>query len=213
MEWLYDGLKGKVIPWTKQSGGTSDDPSVQAFVVGPDGRVVERCADDESGQPKSFAAWLRRQADAWERSHFRTRIPFVPAKVVPRVNGMVLDPSCAVLEEAIAKKRPVALYVGREEREGDDAKAKAETAACRRFEAGPLGSEEAARASAGWVLLRLDRADLLHAHIARAYTSETAPAVVLLVPNLPKPTVLDRQASGSSLAYLLKKHQPAAGTK
>ncbi len=27
VEWFYDGLNGKIIPWTKENGGTSDDPS------------------------------------------------------------------------------------------------------------------------------------------------------------------------------------------
>ena len=44
VEWLYDGLKGKIIPWTKEHGGKSDDPSIQAFVVGMDGKVFASSA-------------------------------------------------------------------------------------------------------------------------------------------------------------------------
>ena len=33
VEWKYDGLKGKIVAWTLENGGTSHDPSVLAFVV------------------------------------------------------------------------------------------------------------------------------------------------------------------------------------
>jgi hypothetical protein len=45
-EWHYDGLGGKVITWTRENGGTSDDPAAQAFVTDAEGDVVERAPDD-----------------------------------------------------------------------------------------------------------------------------------------------------------------------
>ena len=209
VEWLYDGLNGKIIPWTKQNGGTSDDPSVLTFAVGHDGKVIEKCADAEAHQPKAFAAWLRARADAWEKIHPRTKVPFEPAVLAVSGEGAARTVSCAAMDEAKAAKRPVALYIGREERSGDEAKAKAEIAACRKFEKEALGADEPAKAAAGWLLLRLDRADADQALLAKSLGVETAPAVVLLAPGAEKPVVLDRQATGGSLAYQLKKLAPA----
>ena len=39
VEWHYDGLNGKIIPWTMEHGNESHDPSVLAFVVAADGTV------------------------------------------------------------------------------------------------------------------------------------------------------------------------------
>ncbi|MHC4821939.1 MAG: hypothetical protein ACYTDX_09500, partial [Planctomycetota bacterium] len=42
VEWWYDGLKGKIIPWTLENGGKSHDPSILAFVVDFEGKVVSK---------------------------------------------------------------------------------------------------------------------------------------------------------------------------
>ena len=40
VEWLYDGLSGKVIKWTKENGNDHDDPSVLVWVADADGTVI-----------------------------------------------------------------------------------------------------------------------------------------------------------------------------
>jgi len=205
VEWLYDGLNGKIIPWTKANGGTSDDPSVLVFAVGPGGKVLEKAPDREAHQAKAFVEWLKRQADAWERAHPRTKVHFGPAEVAVTGEGADRKASCAVLDEARARGAPVAIYVGRGAREGDDAKAKAEAAACLRFEKEVLSSGEAAKAAAGWTLLRLDRGDPDQAGQARSLGAGEGPAVLLFAGERNEAQILDRKATGGGLAILLKK--------
>jgi len=134
VEWLYDGLNGKIIPWTREHGGTSDDPSVLVFLVGPDGKVVEKAPDREADQAKAFAKWLESRADEWERSHPRTKVPFVWTAVTASGSGADRRVACAELDQAHAKGDPVAVYVGLEKREGDDATGKTEAAAASTLE-------------------------------------------------------------------------------
>lgn len=205
VEWLYDGLKGKIIPWTKANGGTSDDPSVQAFVVDLDGKVVERATDADAHQPKAFVRWLTKHADAWEKAHPKTKVAFVPAEIVAEGEGAERTVKCAALDDARAAGTPVAVYVGRGPRTDDDAKAKAEAAASRAFEKGTLNSDDAAKAASGWTLLRLDRGDKDQAALAKSLGVEEAPALLLFAPGAEKPQALPRDATGASLAFQMKK--------
>ena len=75
VHWLYDGLGGKVIRWTKEHGGTSEDPAAQAFVLTAQGKVVARAENNATlYAPKAFARWLKEQADRYEREHPRTKV-------------------------------------------------------------------------------------------------------------------------------------------
>jgi hypothetical protein len=209
VEWLYGKLNGPVIPWTKAHGGTSDDPKVQVFVVEHDGRVVARASDADIYEPKPFALFLRDQADAWDRTHPHTRVPFRPVMVIGEGTGAARKLSCPALDEAKETKTPAAVYVWRRGVEGEDAKGKAEGDGCRRFEKDSLGSAEAAKAAEGWALFVLDRADADQAEFAKALGVEAAPGIVLVVPGEPKPVLLDKGISGSNLAYQFRKYAPA----
>jgi len=208
VEWCYDGLNGKIIPWTLEHGGTSHDPSVQAFVLGADGEVIVRAPDAEVHQARSFARWAKAQADAYELEHPRTRVPFLPAEVEVEEDGDVRSVRCAALEEARAAKRPALLYLGRGEREGQDRRLRAEVEAARRFERSTLDSKKAAEEAAGWVLLRLDLADATQAAFAAGLGVERAPALVLFLPGAEGGQVLRPGLTGAALAYLLRKHRP-----
>ena len=208
VEWIYDGLNGKIIPWTKANGGTSDDPSALVFAAGQDGRVLEKCPDATAHQPKAFVEWLGKQAAAWERAHPRTKVPFRDAELAAEGEGAARKVSCPALDEARGRKAPAALYVGREEPAGADAKGRAEAAAARKFEKEALGSGEAAKAAEGWTLLRVDRGDPDGAALARALGVEQAPAVLLFLPGEEKPVVLGRDATGGALALQMKKAAP-----
>ena len=62
VEWRYDGLKGKIISWTKERGNDHEDPSVLAFVVTPDERLFAKCPGQSAYNASGFSKWLREQA-------------------------------------------------------------------------------------------------------------------------------------------------------
>ncbi|MHC4579802.1 MAG: hypothetical protein ACYTED_20690 [Planctomycetota bacterium] len=204
VEWLYDGLKGRIIPWTKEHGGTSDDPSVQAFIVGRDGGVVSRCPDGRAYSASSFSKWLEEQADSYDRKFPRTKVPFAMAEVSPATEEE--RARCEALEEAREARTPILLYVGREPAPSDDRKAKAQVKACRKIEKGALGSKKAAEAAKGWALLRLDLSRAEHRDLAKGLGVEQAPALLMLLPDREKPVDLGTKLKGSNLAYHLKKN-------
>jgi hypothetical protein len=217
VEQLYDGLNGKLIPWTKQHGGTSDDPSVQVFVLGNDGKLIERASDADAHAPKQLAKWLAKHAEAWEKAHPKTKVPFTAALVKATGAGAARRAQCEEFDRAQKAGTPVAIYVGREPREGDGGDAKAESVAARKFEKETLGSEEAGKAAAGWTLLKLDRGDADHAlwleslpiDVASRGRLKAAPAIVLWLPDEAAPVVLDRMTSGATLAKWLRKGSAA----
>ena len=88
VEWCYDGLNGKIIPWTTEHGNTSHDPSVQAFVLKADGTVLARAPNAQVYQAPSFARWIDEQADDSEKKYPATRVPFVRAEVVAGEDGI-----------------------------------------------------------------------------------------------------------------------------
>jgi hypothetical protein len=207
VEWYYDGLKGKIIPWTKKHGGTSDDPSTQAFVVRPDGSVAARCKTGDAYSANNFAKWLDEQADAFEKLHPRTRVPLVMAEVVAQGEGASRELRVPALEEALeAGEKPVLLYVGLGARDGQDKKRRAQAAKARKFEKAVLDSKSAAAAAQDFVLLRLDLADADHAAYAKAKLSvEQAPTLLLWKAGAEKPENLGAKLTASSLAHKLKK--------
>ncbi len=216
VEWLYDGLNGKIIPWTKQHGGTSDDPSCQAFVVGRDGAVAARCPDAQAHAPGSFAKWAQEQADLYERAHPRTRMAFLPATVrVDELDGVQVA-SSKELDAALEAGAAVLLYVGRERFEEGDRTAKSEVAAARKFEKAVLDAKSAADAAAGVTLLRLDLAKEPDRLLAEQLGAKTAPMLVLLPAGTTEealPTarqLLGKDTTAASLAFLLKKSAPVA---
>src|SRR5204863_5334257 len=94
-EWLYDGMSGKVIAWTKEHGGTSDDPAVQAFVVAPDSGQVARVPTEQAYAPSDFAKWLKEQADTFEKTHPATRMAFQLAEIKVASEGTARTWTCA----------------------------------------------------------------------------------------------------------------------
>jgi NADH dehydrogenase/NADH:ubiquinone oxidoreductase subunit G len=204
VEWWYDGLKGKIIPWTLENGGKSHDPSILAFVVDFEGKVVSKIDTNKAYQPKAFADWLKEQADQWERDHPRTRIPFMPAEVTLEGEGTDTTPVCAALDEAREAKKSVVIYVGNEADKTAPKKDRAEAAKARKFEKKTLNSKKAAKAAEGWVLLRLDRSKKAHRALADGLGVKEAPSLVLIVDGK-EPLVLKGTTSGSALAYKLEK--------
>lgn len=204
-QWLYDGLKGKVIPWTRANGGTSDDPAVQVFVVAPDTKAVVRAPGEEAYAPERFAAWLKAQADAWDRAHPATRLAFAAAEVASEGEGAAAKRRCDALSSALESKKPALLFVTRSEQPEADKAAKAQAAASRKLEKGALDSELASKAAEGVLLLKLDLADPDHAAFARTLGVEKAPALLLFAPGDAKPQVLDPAITGDALAYKLRK--------
>jgi hypothetical protein len=203
VEWRYDGLNGKIIPWTKKHGGTSDDPSVQAFVVARNGQVLSRCPGGSTYAGASFARWLSEQADDYERKFPRTRVPFAVAEVFVEDGE---EARCEALAEARESKRPVLLYIGREPQPEDDRTAKKQVKASRKLEKGALGSKKAAEAAKGWVLLRLDLSKRVHLAFAKRIGVTEAPALLMFLPGESEPVDLGTRLTGPSLAYRLKKH-------
>ena len=205
VEWRYDGLNGKIIPWTLENGNTHKDPSVLAFVVAADGKVVSRAEDRVPYSAGSFAKWLSEQAMSYARTHPRTKMPFLPAEVTGTGEGESRKAVCAELDAAKRDGKPILLYFGREATKGDDKTAKKAAAAAKKFEKKAFDSKSAAEAAKGWVLLRFDLADADHRLLAKAHGVTSAPRLLLIHPDEEKPVDLGERVSSSSLAYQLKK--------
>ena len=210
VEWCYDGLNGKIIPWTTKHGNESHDPSVQAFVLKSDGAVLARAPNAQVYQASSFTKWIKGQADDYEKKYPATRVPFVRAEVVAADDGGT-DVRCPELDAAREAGRRVLAYFGREEREGQERKVRTEVKAARKFEKSTLDSKKAAEAATGWTLLRFDLGDARQARLAATLGVEKAPALVLFAPGAEQGEVLKARLTGASLAYLLKKQNEAAG--
>jgi hypothetical protein len=200
VEWHYDGLKGKVIQWTHANGSDHHDPSVLAWLVGRDGKVVARCPGGKAYNASGLAGWLDDELKKYEKLHPRTAVPLVAAELDD-------DGKCTVLSEAVEAKKPVLIYFGRE---SGTKKQKKEISACRKFEKGTLGSKKAGAAAKGWVLLRFDLADEKHAAFAKALGVVAAPALLIWEPGSDKPTNIGTKVRGPNLAYHLKKISPVS---
>jgi hypothetical protein len=195
VEWLYDGLKGKIIPWTMEHGNKSHDPSCLAFLVGRDGKVVSKCPGGQAYSASGFSKWLSAEVDKYERAHPRTRVPFV-----------VAEPD--EFESAREARKPVLLYFGRDSFDKKDSNAKKQAKACRKFEKGTLHSKKAAeQAKAGkWVLLRYDLANKEHAAFAKRLGVAEAPVLVMFPAGAEKPEIFaGAKLKGPNLAYHLKR--------
>ncbi len=202
VEWLYDGLGGKVISWTKEHGNENDDPSVLVFMTGVDGNVIATAPNVY--QPSGFRKWLDEQAAAYAKTHPTTRVPFVRATVEIAGEGDDRVATCAELDDAREAGDPALVYVGRSATPDDDRREKAVVKASRKFEKGTLGSKSAAEAAEGVVLLRLDVADDVHALLARQLGAEKVPTLLLFAPGAEAPENLGDRISGRSLARKLE---------
>jgi hypothetical protein len=207
VEWKYDGLNGKIIPWTLENGGTSHDPSVLAFVVTPGETVVAMCPGGKTYQASGFSKWLREQADAYEREHPRTVVPLIRASVVEGGRGDTRL-RCPELDDSIEAGKPVLLYLGREGGRNDDKTDRKQVKAARAFEKKHFDSKSNAKAAEGWTLLRLDLADEEHAAFAKTLGIEAVPAVLAYLPGESEPVDLTRKLRSGSLAYQLRKLAP-----
>ncbi len=195
VEQLYDGLNGKVIKWTLENGNKSHDPSCLAFLEGRNGKVVSKGPSPYSAS--SFTKWLNEEVLKYEKSHPRTRVPFLPPTIE--------EETCVEFDEAKQGRRPILIYVGRES--GDDKTAKKQIKACRKFEKGTLSSKKAAAEAKGWVLLRFDIAEKKHAEFLKRFGVEAAPALLMFAPGADEPTDLGTKVKGPNLAYHLKKNK------
>lgn len=203
VEWLYDGLNGKIIPWTLENGGTSKDPSVQAFLVARDGSVFSRCPDGRAQSASGFSSWLRDEIAKFEKKYPRTAFPF------ERPDMDLIDgrPASESFMAAQRGDKPILLYAGRDSAGPKDRKARKEVKAARKFEKGTLSNKKAAAAAGGYVLFQIDLADERQAKWARTKGIEKAPTLLLFLPGERAPIDLSK-VKGNSLAYHLKKHAP-----
>ena len=205
VEWVYDGLGGKVVRWTLANGGNSEDPSAQCFVVAADGKVLSRIEDSKAYTPASVSDWLREQADAWEKEHPRTALAFVRATVTATGEGAGRTVRCAEIDAAREAKLPILVYAGRDTADEKDKAARAEAAASRKLEKGVLDSKAAADAAAGWVLVRLDLAVPDEAAVAASLGADRAPVLLVWEPGADKPGKLPAAITGPDLAFRLRK--------
>ena len=205
VEWQYYGLNGKIIPWTLEHGGTSHDPSVQAFVVARDGKVLSRCPNGKTYNASGFSSWLKEQVAGYARAYPRTAFTFE----TPDMDMIDGRPESESFIAARRGDKPVLLFVGRESAAPRDRRAAKEVKATRKMERTSLSSKKAAEAAAGkYVLFRIDLADERQAKWARARLGiEKAPRFLLFLRGQDKPVDLTK-VSKSSLAYHLKKHAP-----
>ncbi len=203
VEWLYDGLNGKIIPWTLENGGHSKDPSVQAFLVARDGSVFSRCPDGRAQNASGFASWLRDEIGKFEKKYPRTAFAF------ERPDMDLIDgrPASESFLAAQRGDKPILLYAGRDSADAKDRNARKEVKASRKFEKGTLSNRKAAEAAEGYVLFQIDLADERQARWAKTKGIEKAPTLLLFLPGERAPIDLSK-VKGNSLAYHLKKHAP-----
>lgn len=206
VEQHYDGLNGKIIEWTLEHGNTNHDPSILAFVVGADGEVFASLMDGKQYQASAFTKWAEEQADAYEKLHPATRLPFVRGKVTVLGEGDEAEASCAALDEAREEGRPVLLYFGRGRFDEGDKDARREVKAARKFEGKTLDSKSAEKYAEGWVMLRFDLADEDHARLAEQFGVEEAPTLVLLPAGAEEPELLGSRTSAGALGSALRRH-------
>jgi len=217
VQWNYDGLGGKVISWTKEHGGESDDPNVQAFVLDFDGRVRSRADERSVFTPAQFGRWLKKQSAAYGKDYPKTRLQLTRAVVELATDTddttAASRATCAALETARQSGAPVLVYVGHgPATAGTPSRAtKAEIKACVRFENDALNSKQAHVAAKKWTLLRIDRSRPADAALAKSLGVARAPAIVLLpaptkaAQGKRTPVLLDGKTTGLSLAHQLKK--------
>jgi len=203
VEWLYDGLGGKIIPWTLENGGHSKDPSVQAFLVARDGTVFSRCADGQAHGASGFSGWLKQEIARFEKQYPRTAFRF-EAPDMDLIDGR---PASESFMAARRENKLILLYAGRDSAGRKDKKLLKEVKASRKFEKGTLSSKKAAEAATGYVLFKIDLAGERQARWAKTKGIEKAPTLLLFLPGEEEPVDLSR-VKGASLAYHLKKHAP-----
>ena len=155
VEWLYDGLNGKIIPWTLENGGHSKDPSVQAFIVARDGSVFSRCADGQAHSASGFSGWLQAEIAKFEKKYPRTAFRF-EAPDMDLIDGRPASESFMAAQTREEADPP--LCRPRLRRPQGPKKARKEVKAARKFEKGALSSKKAAAAAAGYVLFKIDLA-------------------------------------------------------
>jgi hypothetical protein len=190
-EWQYDGLGGRVIPWTREHGGTGEDPTLQAFVVLPDTGQVTRAPRDDAFAPSAFAKWLKDQADAFEKTHPIPKLAYVKGDVRTEGEGTAAKWVCPALDAARKDDRKVLLFISRSEKSDADKTAKAQAAASKKTEKGFLDSERFARFYQGWTLIKIDLSDPDDLAFAKSYGVEKAPYYLLFRPGDEKPEEID----------------------
>ena len=203
VEWLYDGLNGKIIPWTLENGGHSKDPSVQAFLVATDGSVFSRCPDGRAYSASGFSKWLGEELPKFEKKFPRTAFRF-DTPDMDLIDGRAASESFTT---ARSDGKPMLLYVGRSSPDPENKKTKKEVKATRKFEKGSLSNKKAAEAAKDYVLFKLDLADERNAAFAKTLGIETAPVLMLYLPGESSPMNLSK-VKGNSLTFHLKKHAP-----
>lgn len=205
MEWCYDGLGGKIIEWTMENGSPKDHPSLLAFIVGRDGKVFSLLDNGQQYQASSLSKWAEEQANAYEKKHPTTRMPFARGSVRIRREGTDTKASSDEVDEAREKKQPILLYFGRGYHAPKDKVGKREVKRARKFEKGALNSKKSAAQAKGWVLLRFDLADEEHAAFAKQHGVTEAPTLMMWTPAGEKPVTLDRKITTGSLVMKMKK--------
>ena len=205
VEWCYDGLGGGIIKWTMEAGSKTDHPSVLAFVVGTDGKAFSLLDNGQQYNAGGFVKWAKTQADAYEKAHPSTRMPFQRADVKVRGEDTERKATCDALDAAREAKKPILLYFGRGHFEAEDKRGKKENKAARKFEKSVLNSKKAAKQADGFVLLRFDLYDEAHAVLGAQLKVPCAPSLLLWMPGDDAPSLLDKKITAGGLAMKLKK--------
>lgn len=190
-EWPYDGLAGKVIPWTRNHGGTSDDPTIQAFVILPDTGAVTRASREQSLTPDSFAKWLKDQADAYEKTHPIPKLGYVSGEMRTEGEGTGKKWFCSTVDAARKDERAVLVFVSRSEKSGADKAAKAQASESKRVEKAFLDSELFARLYQGWTLVKIDLSNPDDLYYAKSWGVEKAPYYIEFALGADKPRAID----------------------
>ena len=207
VEWGYDGLGGKIIKWTMDSGSPSDHPSILAFFVGVDGTVESMLDGGKQYGVGSFCKWLEEQVKAYEKAHPKTRLPFVLTDVM-EADGSY---TCKAASDAHEAGQRVLLFFGRERFDPKDKPAKKEAKLTRSFAKKVLNAQAAEKQKEGFVFLRFDVSDEAHAAYAKQLGPEQIPALFMWLPGESAPTDLGKRISGSGLAQAMKKSREPKG--
>lgn len=193
-----------------EQGSKSDHPSVLAFVVGTDGKAFSLLDSGQQYQAGAFVKWAAEQANAYEKAHPSTRMPFARGSVDVRGEGTDRKASSDEIDEAREARKPMLLYFGRGHFDPKDKTGKKEAKAARKFEKAVLNAKKAAAEADGFELLRFDLYDEDHAVLARQFEVTRAPTLLMWMPGDEQPAALGKKITGGGLAAKLKKAKAPA---
>lgn len=100
----YDGLKGAVITWTLAHGNDNHDPSVLAWVLDPDGKVIEKCPSGTTYTASAMASWLKKMGQASFPLVDPADYPLVKSEAARIAKRSGLGSTAAKLQQILAEE-------------------------------------------------------------------------------------------------------------